>query len=249
VIEFNNVSLCLNDRLVLNNLSFKMDPGKSVLLVGSSGAGKSTILRLILRLIKPTSGKIIIMGKNTSDISEDEMNKIRQKFGLVFQDNALFDSLSVEENVGFFLIENLHLPYEEVHRRVIEIVTFFGLEKFLDYYPSELSGGMKKRVAIARAIVTHPVILLYDEPTAGLDPLSAKKVVDLIKNLRENFDVTSLIVTHEIHHFVGSIDRLLMLKNATIAYDGAPDISILDHFEEIEAQNNCKPGEETYGNL
>lgn len=249
MIKFDNVSLCLNNRRILKNLSFEIDEGQTILLVGSSGAGKSTILRLILGLLQPTSGDIFVMGQKISHLSEKALNDLRRKFGLVFQNGALFDSLTVAENVGFFLTENTKLPDQEVRRRVLQITRFFGLENFLNYTPAEISGGMKKRVAIARAIVTDPRMLLYDEPTAGLDPLAAGKVVDLIVSLKQRFNVTSLVVTHEIHHFINVADRLLMLKNGLITYDGPSDLSILDHYEEIEAQVKCEPAEVEYGDF
>ncbi len=249
MIEFDTVSLCLNNRTILRDLSFQVEKGQTVLLVGSSGAGKSTILRLILGLLKPTTGTITVMGKNISQMSEKELNKMRTKFSLVFQNGALFDSLTLLENVGFFLTENEKLPEEEVSRRVEEIMKFLGLENFLHYYPSEISGGMKKRVSIARAIITNPEVLLYDEPTAGLDPFAARKAVDLMKDLQKSFNVTSLIVTHEIHHFENVVDRLLMLKNGSINYDGPYDLSILDQFEESEAPLKCIADEDFYADF
>ncbi len=249
MIEFDTVSLCLHNRTILRDLSFQVEKGQTVLLVGSSGAGKSTILRLILGLLKPTTGTITVMGKNISQMSEKELNKMRTKFSLVFQNGALFDSLTLLENVGFFLTENEKLPEEEVSRRVEEIMKFLGLENFLHYYPSEISGGMKKRVSIARAIITNPEVLLYDEPTAGLDPFAARKAVDLMKDLQKSFNVTSLIVTHEIHHFENVVDRLLMLKNGSINYDGPYDLSILDQFEESEAPLKCIADEDFYADF
>lgn len=249
MIEFDNVSLCLNNRSILIDLSFQVAKGQTVILVGSSGAGKSTILRLILGLLKPTAGRILVMGKDVVLLSEKELNKIRQKFSLVFQNGALFDSLTLEENVGFFLSENFNLSTQETRSRVLDIMKFFGLEDFMHYYPSQISGGMKKRVSIARATVTNPEVMLYDEPTAGLDPFVAKKVVNLIDRLQKSFNMTSLIVTHEIHHFANVVDRLLMLKKGSITYDGVYDLSILDHFEETEAQAECIPEEEVYADF
>lgn len=249
MISFDTVSLCLNNRTILKNISFQVEKGQTVLLVGSSGAGKSTILRLILGLLTPTDGKILIDQKNITMMDERELNEMRKKFSLVFQNGALFDSLTLEENVGYFLAENSRLPQANIRQQVLEIMTFLGLENYLHYYPSEISGGMKKRVAIARAIVTNPDVLLYDEPTAGLDPFAARKVVELIKNLQTKFQVTSLIVTHEIHHFVNVVDRLVMLKNGAITYDGSYDLTILDQFEESEAPIECIPEEELYANF
>jgi phospholipid/cholesterol/gamma-HCH transport system ATP-binding protein len=141
--------------------------------------------------------------------------------------------LTVEENVGFFLIENLKLPSEEVEKNVVKILKFLNMEDTRNLYPSELSGGMKKRVAIARAVVVNPEVLLYDEPVEGLDPITAKKVVDLINNLTEEYGYTSLIVTHEISHFQGSVNRLLLLDRKTITYDGKVDPEIFNQVEEF----------------
>ena len=249
MIEFDSVSLCLGNRRILSDISFRVEKGETVVLVGSSGAGKSTILRLILGLIKPTSGRISIAGKDISTLSEKELNHLRQKFSLIFQNGALFDSLTLEENVGFFLSEQSKHSALEIQSRVLDIMKFFGLEDFMHYYPSQISGGMKKRISIARGVVTNPEVMLYDEPTAGLDPFAAKKVVDLIGRLRESFNMTSLIVTHEIHHFANVVDRLLMLKNGLITYDGTYDLSILDQFAETEVQVECIPDEEFYADF
>lgn len=249
MIRFDSVSLCLNNRTILKNISFEVKKGETALLVGSSGAGKSTILRLISRLLQPTAGSVWVMGQNLAQLSEQELNRLRKRMSLVFQNGALFDSLTLGENVGFFLREQNQLSESEIQRRVHEIMVFFGLENFAHYYPAQISGGMKKRVSIARAIMTQPELLLYDEPTAGLDPFAAQKVVHMITDLRQNFHVTSLIVTHEIHHFEHVVDRLIMLKNATIHYDGPYDLSILDRFEETEAQLECIPDEEFYAEL
>jgi phospholipid/cholesterol/gamma-HCH transport system ATP-binding protein len=249
MIEFDSVSLCLGNRRILSDISFRVEKGETVVLVGSSGAGKSTILRLILGLIKPTSGRISIAGKDISTLSEKELNYLRQKFSLIFQNGALFDSLTLEENVGFFLSEQSKHSASEIQSRVLDIMKFFGLEDFMHYYPSQISGGMKKRISIARGVVTNPEVMLYDEPTAGLDPFAAKKVVDLIGRLRESFNMTSLIVTHEIHHFANVVDRLLMLKNGLITYDGTCDLSILDQFAETEVQVECIPDEEFYADF
>lgn len=233
MIEFRNVSFSFNHKQVLKEVTFKVNIGEAVLLVGSSGEGKTTILKLILGLLKPDSGDVIVMDQDISKISEKELNNLRQKFGVVFQDDALFDSLTVEENVGFFLIENLKLPSEEVEKNVVKILKFLNMEDTRNLYPSELSGGMKKRVAIARAVVVNPEVLLYDEPVEGLDPITAKKVVDLINNLTEEYGYTSLIVTHEISHFQGSVNRLLLLDRKTITYDGKVDPEIFNQVEEF----------------
>ncbi len=220
-IRFENVTLYLSERKVLDDLSFTIGTGELVLLVGGSGSGKSTILRLIMGLIRPTAGHIFIDEQDITRMSEAEMLKIRRHFGIVFQEGALFDSLTVEENVGFYLRERMGLSPEEVHQKVVAELSNLGLQNFLDYYPSQLSGGMKKRVAIARAAIKNPDCMLYDEPTAGLDPVSSQKVVDLITELHRD-NTTSIVVTHEIHYFFNIVRRMLLLREGKIVYDGEP---------------------------
>jgi phospholipid/cholesterol/gamma-HCH transport system ATP-binding protein len=231
-IRFKNVSLSFEKKKVLDKLSFEIQPYESTLLVGSSGAGKTTILKLILGLLEPDAGDIFIMGQDIALLEEDRMNQIRRKFGLVFQSGALFNSLTVEENIGFFLIENLNLSDEEVQKKVDEMLEFFELTDSRDSYPEELSGGMIKKVAIARAIISEPSILLYDEPVGGLDPVTAKKVTGLIDNLHTNYHHTTLVVTHEIYHYKDIIQRLMVLQEGTIVYDGKLDEAIFDHLKD-----------------
>jgi phospholipid/cholesterol/gamma-HCH transport system ATP-binding protein len=231
-IRFENVSLAFEKKKVLDNLCFEIKPYESVLLVGSSGAGKTTILKLILGLLEPDAGDIYILGQDITLFDEDQMNEIRHKFGLVFQSGALFNSLTVEENIGFFLIEEKNLSMNELQKKVDQMLEFFELTDSRDSYPEELSGGMIKKVAIARAVISDPSILLYDEPVGGLDPLTAKKVTGLIDDLHTNYHHTTLVVTHEIHHFKDIIQRLMVLQNGTIVYDGKPDEAIFDHLKD-----------------
>ncbi len=239
VLEFENVSLCLNGKQILSQVSFSIEKNETVLLVGSSGSGKSTILRMILGLVRPSSGTVRVMGRDLARLSGNELLKLRQKIGLVFQEGALFDSHTVLENVCFFLVENLHVRLEEARERVLPVLEFLGLRDYMHYYPNELSGGMKKRVGIARAIASRPELVLYDEPTAGLDPISAKRVVELIDTLDREYGVTSLIVTHELHYFLEVVDRLLFLKHGQIVYSGVPDLSILEQYDQPEVKPAC----------
>lgn len=232
MIRFKDVTLTLGERKVLDNVSFTIETGELILLVGGSGSGKSTILKLILGLVRPEQGEIYINGQEIASMRERHLLKVRRDCGIVFQEGALFDSLTVEENVGFFLKENLNLPEEEVHKQVVEELAFLGLEGFLNYYPSQLSGGMKKRVAVARAAIANPRVMLYDEPTAGLDPIAAQRVVDLIGDLHRQLNITSVVVTHEIHFFLNKVKRLLMLKDGRIVYDGAPVADIHEWYED-----------------
>jgi phospholipid/cholesterol/gamma-HCH transport system ATP-binding protein len=232
IIRFSDVSLSFDKKKVLDKLSFEIQPYESTLLVGSSGAGKTTILKLILGLLEPDAGDIFIMGQDIALLDEDRMNEIRRKFGLVFQSGALFNSLSVEENIGFFLIENLNMSAEEVRKKVDDMLDFFELTDSRYSFPEELSGGMIKKVAIARAIISEPSVLMYDEPVGGLDPVTTKKVTGLIDNLHTNYRHTTLVVTHEIYHFKDIIQRLMVLQNGTIVYDGKLDEAIFDHLKD-----------------
>jgi phospholipid/cholesterol/gamma-HCH transport system ATP-binding protein len=185
------------DRPVLDGVSFRMFKGETRIIIGASGSGKSTILKLIMGLEKPDEGKIFIEGQEITHMKEQDLVPIRQKLGMVFQESALFDSLPVRENVGYRLYE-MNVDEDEIDRRVREVLGFVGLEQAIDKYPSELSGGMKRRVALARALISEPEIMLYDEPTAGLDPITSKRINELIIALRDTKSVTGVFVTHRM---------------------------------------------------
>ena len=197
-IVLNNVSLSFDDKVVLKDVSFELLPGHTKVILGGSGSGKSTILKLILGLLKPDGGTIMVNGKRVDTMSEHQLMAVRGHIGMVFQEGALFDSLSVEENVGFKLYEEGHVPADEASQRVQEVLGFVGLDEFVDRMPSELSGGQRRRVAIARAMAAKPGILLYDEATTGLDPITAMTVNEEIIKLRDLEGVTSIIVTHQL---------------------------------------------------
>jgi phospholipid/cholesterol/gamma-HCH transport system ATP-binding protein len=199
MIEFKNVTISFSDEVVLKDVNFRIDPGETKIILGESGSGKSTILKLILGLIKPDSGEIIIEGQNIVTLTEQELVSIRQNIGMVFQEGALFDSLDVRENVGYRLFEEGALDEDEIEIAVLEQLGFVGLKDSIDKMPAELSGGMKRRVGIARALVGTPKIVLYDEPTAGLDPITKRTIVELIIKLRDMEKVTSVFVTHDLH--------------------------------------------------
>lgn len=183
---------------ILKDVTFQIDAGGSFIILGGSGAGKSTILRLALGLIKPNRGEIYVAGFNISRMTETELIELRQHIGIVFQEGALFDSLTLLENVEFPLIEMQHIRESEARRRALETLALVDLDGHEDKYPSELSGGMKRRGGIARALVTQPAILLYDEPTTGLDPITSRTIVDMIVKLRDIHGVTSVVVTHDL---------------------------------------------------
>jgi phospholipid/cholesterol/gamma-HCH transport system ATP-binding protein len=198
VIAFEDVSLAFDDKVVLDRISFALLPGRMKIILGASGSGKSTILRLILGLLRPDSGRISVMGEPVDRMPEAELMAVRSHLGMVFQEGALFDSLTVRENVGFRLYEETRLPLEEVDRRVAEVLGFVGLGEYGERMPSELSGGQRRRVAIARAMTARPRILLYDEPTTGLDPITALTIDDEIIKLRDLEGVSSIVVTHQL---------------------------------------------------
>lgn len=198
VVMFDKVNLAFDDKVILQDVTFTVQKGHTKIFLGASGAGKSTILKLILGLLKPDSGRIWVLGQRVDELSEQEMITIRQHIGMVFQEGALFDSLTVGENVGFKLYEDTDMPLNEVRQRVEEVLGFVGLRHFIDRLPSALSGGQRRRVAIARAMITRPELLLYDEPTTGLDPMTCLSVDMEIVKLRDRAAVTSVLVTHQL---------------------------------------------------
>lgn len=198
-IEFRNVTLEFDDRKVLDNLSFKVNRGETRIILGGSGCGKSTTIKLVLGLLKPDSGQILVDGEDITNYSEVDMIRVRKKIGMIFQEGALFDSLSVYDNVAFKLHEH-GVPEEEVENEVVRMLRFVNLEDAIDKMPSELSGGMRRRVGIARALVGDPKIVMFDEPTAGLDPPTARTICELAMKLRDLEDVSSIFVTHEMNN-------------------------------------------------
>ena len=198
MLVFDSVSLAFDDKVILREVSFTLNEGHTKVFLGASGAGKSTILKLILGLLKPDGGEIWVRGSRVDTMREVEMMAVRTHLGMVFQEGALFDSLTVSENVGFKLYEDGRLSMSEVRSRVEEVLGFVGLEDFIDRMPSELSGGQRRRVAIARAMAAKPPILLYDEPTTGLDPITATTIDDEIIKLRDLENITSVLVTHQL---------------------------------------------------
>jgi phospholipid/cholesterol/gamma-HCH transport system ATP-binding protein len=198
IIVFDDVHLAFDDKVILREVSFTLQTGHTKIFLGASGAGKSTILRLILGLLKPDSGRIFVNGEEIEHMSEEELMRVRADLGMVFQEGALFDSLTVRENVGYKLFEELNWPIEKANARVEEVLGFVGLGEFIDRMPSELSGGQRRRVAIARAMAAKPRILLYDEPTTGLDPITSVSVDQEIIKLRDLEGVSSVLVTHQL---------------------------------------------------
>jgi phospholipid/cholesterol/gamma-HCH transport system ATP-binding protein len=197
-IVFEDVAIAFEDKQVLNGISFELARGESKVLLGVAGSGKSTILKMALGLIKPDRGDINVLGYDVTSMKEEELFDLRRKVGIVFQESALFDSLTVEENVAYRLVEEGYIPPDEIKQRVIEALRFVELEHTLELLPAELSGGMRRRVAIARAIITQPDVLLYDSPTAGLDPITSTRIIELIVKQRDVYKTSALLVTHRL---------------------------------------------------
>jgi phospholipid/cholesterol/gamma-HCH transport system ATP-binding protein len=252
-VVFENVEITFDRNVVLDGISFRLAHGETKAIFGVAGSGKSTILKLTLGLMKPDSGRILVLGEEVTAMREEELFDLRRRIGMVFQESALFDSLRVRENVAFRLLEEGNIPEEEIDRRVREALRFVELEQTIDMFPSELSGGMRRRVAIARAIVTHPELLLYDSPTGGLDPVTSTTIVELLVKQRDVSKTSSLLVTHRLqdaflmatHSFDPKTNRMqplppgghcevptafLILRDGKVIFDG--DLQELKHSKD-----------------
>jgi phospholipid/cholesterol/gamma-HCH transport system ATP-binding protein len=218
VLVLDGVSLAFDEKVILQEVSFTVPRGHTKIILGASGSGKSTILKLIVGLLKPDAGAIVVNGQRVDGMSEGELMAVRAGLGMVFQEGALFDSLTVAENTGYKLSDELHWPDAKVRARVEETLGFVGLEEYADRRPSELSGGQRRRVAIARAMAARPGILLYDEATTGLDPITATSIDEEIIKLRDLEEVTSVIVTHQLR------DAFFTATHAAVRRDGGIEI-------------------------
>lgn len=225
IVVLRKVKKVFNDQEVLKGIDLVARRKETVVIIGGSGAGKTTLLRLIVALDRPTSGDIFVEGENIAHLPERELNRIRKKFGMVYQYAALLDSISVLENVAFPLVEHTSLSKKEIHERVMAKLEILGLDAktVSPKFPSELSGGMRKRVGLARALMLEPPILVYDEPTSGLDPLSSRMVDDLIEEMRERFDVTSIVISHDIASCFRIAHQAVLLINGRVEACGPPD--------------------------
>jgi phospholipid/cholesterol/gamma-HCH transport system ATP-binding protein len=223
IIVFDRVNLAFDEKVILRDVTFTLLTGHTKIILGASGAGKSTILRLILGLLKPDSGRIFVNGEEIEHLSETELMRVRADLGMVFQEGALFDSLTVRENVGYKLSEELNWPADRVNARVAEVLGFMGLGDFVDRMPSGLSGGQRRRVAIARAMAAKPRILLYDEATTGLDPITALTVDEEVVKLRDLEGVSSVVVTHQLRDAFFVAERTAVRENGRVAFHKARD--------------------------
>ena len=252
-IVFEDVAIAFDDNEVLRGVSFHLPRGETKAVFGVAGSGKSLILKLALGLIKPDSGRILVLGQDVTQMPEDQLFELRGKIGMVFQESALFDSLTVRENVAYRLMEEHGIYDEVIDRKVREALRFVELEHTLDLDPSELSGGMRRRVAIARAIITQPELLLYDSPTGGLDPVTSNTIIELIVKQRDVYQTSALLVTHRLQdaftmatrQFDKQTNRMvplpggkhcevpltfLMLRDGKVIFDG--DLRQLAHSED-----------------
>jgi len=228
VIVFEGVDLAFDEKVILKNLSFTIRQGHTKIFLGASGAGKSTVLKLILGLLKPDRGTIWVKGQQVDQLSEVEMMAVRQNLGMVFQEGALFDSLTVRENVGYKLYEETAIPLEDVHARVEEVLGFVGLAEHIDKAPSALSGGQRRRVAIARAMTAKPPILLYDEPTTGLDPITSVTIDAEIIKLRDLEDVSTIMVTHQLRDAFYVAEHTAVRENGEVKLVAADPAKIAE---------------------
>jgi len=223
VIEVIELRKSFGDNEVLKGINLKIYKGETVVVLGRSGCGKSVLLRHIIGLMRPDSGKILVDGVDVTKLKHNDLYEMRKKFGMLFQGAALFDSMSVWENVGLGLMEHTDLSMDEIRKIVCRKLELVGLSQLDDLKPAELSGGMKKRVGLARAIAMDPPVILYDEPTTGLDPIMADVINELIRELQNSLDITSVAVTHDMKSACKIGDRLALLFDGKIVFEGTPD--------------------------
>jgi phospholipid/cholesterol/gamma-HCH transport system ATP-binding protein len=234
MIAFDRVWFSYGSNQVLKDLSFSIQAHEKVAILGGSGEGKTTILKLIVGLIRPDSGRIIIDGEDITDKTEEELREVRLKFSIVFQEGALFDSLNVKENVAFCLREHMKMSEDEIEKRVRELLRIVGVEEAIDFMPEELSGGMHRRVSIARSLAAcRPKMFLYDEPTSGLDPINADNICRLILELSKD-GTGFIIVTHKVFDAMKVAERFMFLKDDMMIFDGSKEDLIKAAIPEIQ---------------
>jgi len=223
MIEFQEVHKSFDGKHVLQGVNLQVEQGESLVIIGGSGSGKSVLLKHIIGLLHPDQGQVLVNSNDLSDLDEEQLNELRKKFGMLFQSSALFDSMKVWENVGFGLKRHTNLSDKEIRKIAVQKLRMVGLVGIESVMPSELSGGMRKRVGLARAIAMEPELLLYDEPTTGLDPIMADAINDLIKKMNGKLNVTSVAITHDMKSAFKIADTIAMLYNGVIIEKGSPD--------------------------
>lgn len=222
MIRLENLTVAYGRRVILDGINLEIPTGKTMVILGESGSGKTTILKCVLGTLHPVSGRVLANGQDISTLKEDDLLHFRQRMGMVFQEGALFDSLTVGENVAFWLWEHTRLSDEEVETRVRTLLRFVGLESSIDAKPSDLSGGMRRRVAIARAMAAEdPAFMLYDEPTTGLDPFTSKSICDLMRRVQREFTTTNIVVTHDLTDAYRVGDLFTFIKDAKVIATGS----------------------------
>lgn len=241
MIDIRHVYQTFGNRHILKDVSLSIQEGETMVILGASGSGKSTLLKLIIGLLKPTAGKVLVNGKDMATLSEPELNEERRHMGMVFQYSALFDSMNVKENVAFGLRMHTKLPEEDIEKVVQEKLKLVGLEGIDELMPSSLSGGMKKRVSLARAIALEPDIILYDEPTAGLDPIRSTDISLLIKNTQKVMHATSVVVTHDLKSASMIADRMAFLYEGSFLAIGKPEELYASKDERVRQFMNGLP--------
>jgi len=221
IIDIRNLKKTLGDNEVLKNINLKVYKGENLIILGKSGSGKSVTLKCIVGLMMPDSGILKVLRKDIPDLEYDELEDLRRKIGFIFQSGALYDSMSVRENLEFPLVRHEDLSPDEIEKRVREVLSDVGLVESIDKMPSELSGGMRKRIGLARTLILKPEIMLYDEPTTGLDPATSGEISDLIMKMQDKFKVSSVIVTHDIKCAKQTANRIVVLKDGVFAAEGS----------------------------
>ena len=223
IISYRNVTKAFGNNRIYRNITLDIHRGETLCIIGGSGTGKSVMMKMLVGLLEPDAGEIEVFGQSIVGLKQHQWLNIRRRVAMLFQGGALFDSLTVGENIQYPMIEHKWGDKPKREKRVSEVLEMVGLDRIEKLYPSEISGGMKKRVALARAIAVEPEVLLYDEPTTGLDPISIRRINGLIRNLQERLNVTSMVVTHEMPSVFTIADRIAMLHDQHIAFIGTPE--------------------------
>ncbi|MDP1725251.1 MAG: ATP-binding cassette domain-containing protein [Bacteroidota bacterium] len=223
VVEVEHLKVAFGNKEVLKDINFKINKGENLVVLGKSGSGKSVLIKCMVGLIEPDEGKLLILDKNISGLNTDELNKIRKKVGFLFQSGALYDSMTVRENLEFPLRDSKDISKEEKNKLVEEALKNVGLEDTIEKMPSELSGGMRKRLGLARTLILKPEIMLYDEPTTGLDPITSREISELILKVQKEYNTSSIIITHDMACAKITANRMIVFKEGIIASEGTFD--------------------------
>jgi phospholipid/cholesterol/gamma-HCH transport system ATP-binding protein len=248
MVEVKNIHKSFDDNVVLDGVSFSVEEGENMIVFGRSGTGKSVLLKCMIRLMEPDAGEITIQGKDVLNLNPRDLNNLRKDMGFLFQGAALYDSMSVRENLEFPLIRNYDYPQKEIDEKVFKVLEAVSLEEAIDKMPSELSGGMRKRIGLARSIISEPKLMFYDEPTTGLDPITSKEISSLINNLQRSLKMTSIVVTHDLLCAKIIADRAIVLEGGLIVKEGSindltsSDDPLLKNFfsDEVIENNGSK---------